>query len=50
MKQREPNSKTPAQQVKKLEEQKIKTSDPALKTAIDKKIELLKTGKDIKKQ
>lgn len=37
------------EQVKELQAKKEKTQDPALKAAIDKKIELLKTGKDIKK-
>lgn len=52
MKQQEPNNSNKSQaqqQIKKLEDQKSKTDNPALKEAIDKKIELLKTGKDIQK-
>lgn len=47
-----PNEQQPInsqQAIKQLEAKKEKVQDPALKAAIDKKIELLKTGRDIKK-
>lgn len=50
MKQQDKQPTPAMEQVKELQAKKEKTQDPALKAAIDKKIELLKTGKDIKKQ
>lgn len=50
MKPKEPPKSAPiAEQLHVLKAQAASTRDPALKAAINKKIELLKTGKDIKK-
>jgi len=51
MKQPQNKDSKPAQQVQieQLKAKKEKTTDPALKAAIENKIELLKSGKDVKK-
>lgn len=49
MKQQEQRPTPVTEQVKGLQAKKEKTDNPVLKAAIDKKIELLKSGKDIKK-
>lgn len=49
MKQQEQRPINQQRAVKELEAKKEKVQDPALKAAIDKKIELLKSGRDIKK-
>lgn len=49
MKPNEQQTNPQQQVVKELQAKKEKVQDPALKAAIDKKIELLKTGRDIKK-
>lgn len=43
------NSQQIAEQVKTLEKQKAKTTDPQLKLAIEKKIDAVKCGKEITK-